>query len=248
MEVDEKGDGAAGNTVAPAESRSGDYEIPSHAMEALARAKDFGEFRSLRCLRFLHLFSGPKDMIGNALRRLAEGENLKVDVLSMDKLGEGNVDLLKEHPFVDILDEAEKHSFDAAHAGFPCGSFSKARYNEGHGPKPVRSLEHIYGLPSNSEPQQREADRGTVLAVRSVEIIKTVIKSQRKRRVPQAGTLENPPGSESQFEGPAWKLPEIVKFMDVFRLETAIFNTCSYMSKQKTRWYNLAGSQELWMV
>ena len=155
----------------------------------------------------------------------------------MDKLGEGNVDLLKEHPFVDILEEAEKHSFDAAHAGFPCGSFSKARYNEGHGPKPVRSLEHMYGLPSNSSAQQKEADRGTILAVRSVEIVKAVIKSQRRRRVPQAGTLENPPGSESQFEGPAWKLPEVVSFMEKFRLETAIFNTCSYMSKQKVKWY-----------
>ena len=54
------------------------------------------------------------------------------------------------------------------------------------------TMQHIYGLPSKSPEEQQQADEGTLLASRSVEIIGTILKDQRKRRVPQAGTLENP--------------------------------------------------------
>ena len=33
--------------------------------------------------------------------------------------------------------------------------------------------------------------------------------AQRGRSVPPVGTLENPPGSETKEEGPAWELPEL---------------------------------------
>ena len=36
-----------------------------------------------------------------------------------------------------------------------------------------------------------------------------IIQSQRRRKVPEAATLENPPGSESQTEGSMWALPEV---------------------------------------
>ena len=45
---------------------------------------------------------------------------------------------------------------------------------------------------------------------RLVEVIGAILKSQRKRKVPQSGTLENPPGSETREEGPAWELPESI--------------------------------------
>ena len=220
---DPNASGVAAMPVTPAESSSSTPDAPGHVAEVLDRAKDFGEFRDGRCFRFLHLFSA------EAIRRLGKAEGLKIDILSMDKLGEGNVDLLQEHPFREMLEEAEAHSFDGAHAGFPCGSFSRARYNEGTGPSPVRSLQHMYGLPGNSSSQQAEADRGTILAVRSVEAVG--LRSQRRRRVPQVGTLENPPGSDSQFEGPAWQLQEVKTFVKNYKLDTALFNTCAYQSR-----------------
>ena len=237
MSEDPVASGVAAMSVTPAESSSSTLEVPGHVAEVLARAKDFGEFRDGRCFRFLHLFSGPRNMLAEAIKRLGKAEGLKTDVLSMDKLGEGNVDLLQEHPFKEILEEAEAHSFDGAHAGFPCGSFSRARYKEGTGPSPVRSLQHMYGLPGNSRSQQAEADRGTILAVRSVEAVKAVLRSQRKRRVPQVGSLENPPGSDTQFEGPAWQLQEVKAFVKNYKLETALFNTCAFQSRAKTRWF-----------
>ena len=105
------------------------------------------------------------------------------------------------------------------------------------GPPPVRSLQHIYGLPSNSPEEQQQADEGTLLASRSVEIIGAILKDQQKRRVPEAGTLENPPGSDTKEEGPAWELPEIKTFMDVFEGQVADYNTCAYQGDERVRWY-----------
>ena len=81
-----------------------------------------------------------------------------------------------------------------SHAGFPCGPFSKVRHRPGTGPPFVRLLEFMYGLPTNSQRQQAEADRGSLLAMRSTQITAEVIQCQRLRRVPGCGTLENPPG------------------------------------------------------
>ena len=78
---------------------------------------------------------------------------------------------------------------------------------------------------------------GTLLASRSVEIVGAVLKDQRKRRVPQAGTLENPPGSDTKEEGPAWELPEIKTFMEMFEGQVADYNTCAYQGEDRVRWY-----------
>ena len=113
--------------------------------------------------RFLHMFSGKEDVLGKCLKEMARKEGLQLEVYSLDKLGEGDVDLTKDHPFMQLKEEAEASAFDAGHAGFPCNTFSRARWNMvNRGPPPVRSLQHIYGLPPNSpeEPQQAEVPAG----------------------------------------------------------------------------------------
>lgn len=67
-----------------------------------------------------------------------------------------------------------------------------------------------------------------------------MIQCQRLRKVPECGTLENPPGSEDRLEGPAWCLPEADKFVKDFECEEAIFNTCAFQLKERTRWFKLA--------
>ena len=119
---------------------------------------------------------------------MAQREGLQIEIYSLDRQGEGDVDLTKDHPFMELKEEVNASAFDAAHAGFPCNTFSRARWNMvNRGPPPIRSLQHIYGLPSNSPEEQQQADVGTLLASRSVEIVGAVLKDQRKRRVPQAG-------------------------------------------------------------
>ena len=72
---------------------------------------------------------------------MAAKEGIQVEIYSLDVKGEGDVDLSKDHPFLELKEEA----FDAGHAGFPCNTFSRARWNMDHrGPPPLRSLQHIY--------------------------------------------------------------------------------------------------------
>ena len=220
-----------------AQANSMENPVPKRVQDALEAARDFGDFRSRRVFRFLHLFSGPKDVLGLALMREAEKEGIVIEVKSCDKLGEPKVDLLEGEPYVTFVREARDDQWDGGHAGFPCGSFSRARLRKGSGPPPVRSNRHMYGLPGLSTAQQTEADIGTILAVRSVVVVSEILESQKRRLVAQVGTLENPPGSDTQEEGPAWILPEIVKFLEYFDAEDALFNTCSFQSECRVRWF-----------
>lgn len=227
---------AAGNKSMEAEQKPW---VPKRVTEALRAAKDFAEYKTKRIFTFLHMFSGEEDVLGDALLRLARQADLKLKVMAVDRDRDGN-DLSAEQPFGDLLDMARTGDFDGSHVGFPCGSFSRARYNPGTGPPPVRSLEFIYGLPSNNQRQQAEADRGSLMAIRSSQITGEVLQGQRLRKVPECGTLENPPGSEDRREGPAWALPEVEKFMKDFECEEAVFNTCAFQMKERTRWFKPA--------
>ncbi len=40
--------------------------VPQRIRKALEKAKDFGQFKERRTFRFLHLFSGEKDALGDA--------------------------------------------------------------------------------------------------------------------------------------------------------------------------------------
>eukprot|EP00435_Cladocopium_sp_Y103_P048824 s861_g14.t1 len=218
------------------DSDGGEPWVPAMVTEALEKSPDFGTFKKTRTFVYVHLFAGAEDVLGKAIKRLADLEGLQVEIWSYDKEDNG-ADLTAEQPFGDLLDSARGGLVDGGHSGFPCGSFSRARLNEGTGPPPVRSLESIYGLMGNSARQQEEADRGTLCAVRSVQFMAEVLQSQRLRRVPECGTLENPPGSESQAEGPAWRLPEIEYFLGDFRCDVVKYNTCAFQMTQRVRWF-----------
>ena len=156
----------------------------------------------------------------------------------MDKERDGGPDMLADQPYQDLVRVAAKGDFDASHAGYPCGSFSRVRYVDTPGmPGPVRSLQHIYGLPTNSEKQQREADQGTIMCVRSLNISAEVIEASRRRGVPEASTLENPPGSDTGFEGPSWELPESKQFSEQFNILWVEYNTCAYQQRERVRWF-----------
>ena len=202
------------------------------ALELLREIGDFSQYKSRREFRFGHLFSGPRDVLRGALEKHAAREGLKIKVESYDRDGPQKQDLAADKPYTDLLDTAD--TIDGYHAGFPCGSFSMVRGRPG-GPPPVRSREFPYGLPTNDVRQQKEADTGTVLAVRSTVLGARVLDNHRKRKVGEVATLENPPGSEAGQDCPAWLLPEIANFLKEYQAVDARFNTCRYMSG-KIRW------------
>ena len=214
------------------------FEIPVRVREALSQARSFNDFKKARVFRFLHLFSGKKDVLGKELLRQSHAEGLNVEICALDREREGGPDMLADQPYQDLVRDAAKGDFDASHAGYPCGSFSRVRYVDKPGmPGPVRSLQHIYGLPANSEKQQKEADQGTIMCVRSLNITAEVIQAQRRRGVPEAATLENPPGSETGFEGPSWELPESKQFHEQFEILWVEYNTCAFQQRERVRWF-----------
>ena len=156
-------------------------------LELLRNAVDFSQFKRERTFRFVHLFSGPKDILKEAILEEAGKEGLKVEVESYDKEGPNKDDLGADKPYVDLVASAD--SIDGFHSGFPCSSFSRVRHREGGGPPPVRDRASPYGLESNDQGQQAEADRGTVLAVRSTIIGAEVLENQRKCKMGERATF-----------------------------------------------------------
>jgi len=80
----------------------------------------------------------------------------------------------------------------------------------------------------NSRKQQKEADDGTIMAARSINMAKAVATARPERKVVPVSTLENPPPTDHPEHLSAWELPE----MDAFKLleccATLVFHTCQY--------------------
>ena len=162
-----------------------------------------------RVFRFFHYFAGPNDPLADALQEAAAREGLRVDIHSVEKkVGSG--DLLADEPYGADLKEASEGRVDGFHAGFPCGSFSRLRFRQAKGyPGPVRTKKEPYGMKENSRKQQKEADDGTIMAARSINMAKAVATARPERKVVPVATLENPPPTDHPEHLSAWELPEM---------------------------------------
>ena len=124
-------------------------------------------------LIFLHFFCGKEDRLGDAVQREAEAAGLRVRVEAHD-LARGQ-DLAAPGALPNMIERARRGESAAAHSGFPCTTFTQLRWRYAEGmPGPVRSRLHVYGLPSNSQSQQAKADRGTLFASQSVEVMEAM--------------------------------------------------------------------------
>ena len=215
--------------------------VPKRVKDALEKSKDFGEFRNNREFVFLHLFAGPSDRLGKALVNVGEKAGLKVRCRAIDIKINPRDNLKDVNNWVKVVEDIDKGEYDGFHGGYPCSSFSQLRWRPSPGmPGPVRSSESPYGLPSNTVAQQAEADTGTLRATWTVSLMERQANSMRDRGLPEQGTVENPPGTKERTEGPSWDLPEIKKVMGRMNASSVEFNTCSYMSKSKVRFFKPA--------
>ena len=226
--------------VLPKEDKEGAVEakIPDRVMKALLESNSFEEFRNKRVFKFLHVYSGPKDVLATAIKAEAVKERLKCEVTSLDRQLDNRVDMSDAEQHRRLCKEVREGEYDGMHAGFPCGSFSVARWSKNPGPPPVRSTEEIYGLSTNPAERQAGADRGTMMAARSGWLMEAQVEADQERRVPSAATLENPPGDEKC--GPAWELPEIKQSLEKVGACKVPFNTCAYQPRAKVRHYKPA--------
>ena len=215
-----------------------DAKLPERVKKALEESNSFDEYRQKRVFTYLHVFSGPEDVLGKAIKFEAEKERLKCEIKSLDKLIDGKVDMSSVEQHRGLCQEVKEGVYDGMHAGFPCGSFSIARWSKNPGPPPVRSTAEIYGLSSNPPERQAEADRGTLMAAQSGWLMEAQVESDMARRVPTAATIENPPGDDRC--GPAWELPEIKQTLEKIGASKVPFNTCAFQQRLKVRHFKPA--------
>ena len=187
--------------------KGNEIKMPKRVLEVLEKAADFKEFRAKRKFRYLHLFSGDPDVLGEAVMEEGARNQIWVESVGLDRKSNDEIDLHEINTILKWKKEIEEDQWDGIHSGWPCGSFSMARWKPG-GPPPVRSRDEIYGLGSNNARQQQEADRGTLAATRSVALMKLQCQRADARGAPRVATGENPPGTDG-IEGSAWILPEV---------------------------------------
>ncbi len=96
------GDGRAGVEVKNEEEKEGERKgpeeaeepfIPERVRKALEGSKTFEEYRKARTFRFLHLYSGPRDILAREVQAAAEKARLTVETLSLDKEKDPSIDL-----------------------------------------------------------------------------------------------------------------------------------------------------------
>ena len=103
---------------------------------------------------------------------------------------------------------------DFVHFGTPCSSFSQARQDDG-GPPPIRSEEHIRGLPGLSAADQAKVELGNALAEITLALIS-------KLTLQQLWSIENPAHSY------LWKLPAMMDLANTQGVLRVEFHMCQY--------------------
>ena len=184
-----------------------------------------------RKFRFVHHFAGPRDPLGAEIHRIAKKRGMTVEVISVEK--DWGQDLCADEPFNTHLGWAKEGLIDGYHSGFPCSTFSRLRFREAEGlPPPVRTRAEPYGCKSNSERQQAECDKGTVMMARSAQMAEEVARSATSSIVIKPTTLENPPPSERSDHVSAWGMSEVVAYLRCPGVKVTQFNTCAYQAER----------------
>lgn len=210
-----------------AEGNEGDRTVTYNGKEV-----DFKGFRKERLFRFVHHFAGENDRLSVAVRHAASDRDIAVETISVEKKAEvEGGDLLANEPYHTHLRWAKEGRMDAYHSGFPCSTFSKLRWRRMEGmPQPVRSKRHPHGLPYNSPREQKEADDGSIMMARSLNITKEMVQTSRRVH-PHPGTsatLENPPESNHPEHLSVWEMDDMVEAIKELDLTKVYFNTCAY--------------------
>ena len=224
---------ASSNVQPEAQPTAKEVKIPERVKQVLKDSKDFEDFRRKRTFRYLHAYAGPEDVLGAAISKEAVKARLKCEIQSLDQQLDKKVDMADVNQHRRLLHAIKEGEYDGFHAGFPCGSFSIARWSKNPGPPPVRSTQEIYGLSSNNPSRQAEADKGTLMAAQAGWLMEGQVNSDKERRVPTASTVENPPGDDKC--APAWCLPELKDALERVDATKVPFNACAFQSKLKVR-------------
>ena len=211
-------------------------EEPERVVVEIPRGIDL-----VRVYVFLHMFSGlqrDKDLEWYLIRKGAAA-GFRVIVESMDLAYGEQYDLADQQKVKAMQSKAAKYS--GAHNGSPCSTWSRVRYRPG-GPPPLRSREHPFGLPSNSNTQQKHCNVHNMLLRNSWSILLAISLA--------GGLVSNEhPADPMRHPYPStWVLPFVKRIERLAGMFRVIFPQCLWglASKKMTCISaNLDGLQEL---
>ena len=167
-----------------------------------------------RTLRLAYFFAGVKRKasVAEELRKLCEKDGHGLQVYEVDVLiGGSEHDLLDKETQESWLGRLEAGEFDCVLLSPPCGTWSRANWANGDGPKPCRNRRHPWGIPYARAGAQRRAASGNEFIHFSIRAITAAKTAKGKGRLVRC-ILEHPEDLGRMERGePAsiWQLPEI---------------------------------------
>ena len=173
--------------------------------------------------RALHLFSGPSDR-HDGIRAILEKigwECVDVDIVNASSHGRDSSDLLDDALWQKIFSDISAGVYDFVWIGTPCSTFSRARERP-PGPRPLRSLDQIRGLPKHllTPKEQKQLDEGNFLAVKSSQAAGLCLG----RRVGFA--IENPEPVDKSVS--IFLLPEFLDLAGLPGVRSVDFDQCTH--------------------
>ncbi len=105
--------------------------------------------------------------------------------------------------------------------GMPCTTFSRARKHDGIGPGPLRTVQHIWGLPSLSDSDRYKLRQGNKLFLFTLRIMDICMACN----IPFV--VENP------FSSMAWEVPHMKRFIDRHQCRECNLDFCMYGEEWK---------------
>ena len=142
---------------------------------------------------FLDFFSGS----GHLWKALRAQLGHAATVVEIDFLHGPQFDLTKRSLQRFVANLIKKHRVIMVWLGTPCTTWSRARRGGGSGPPPIRTNEHIWGLPHLSDCDQNKINKGNLMLKFSAYIFRLCIRHK------VAVALENPHSSM------LWQTPQM---------------------------------------
>jgi len=196
----------------------------------------------VRRIRFLHLFSGlrrEKDL-GWFLVRMGAEKGFYVIVENYD-LAYGKEFDLDDQAVLDRLVQAGRSRYyQGGHNGSPCSTWTRVRFLDG-GPAPLRTRESPWGLPTNTDSQQRHCDLHSRLWRNSIRILEAIVEGGGKV------SNEHPKDPNRDPYPSTWALTPMRRFERKTQMKRVSFPQCLWgqkAKKQTTISSNLEGIDE----
>lgn len=189
--------------------------------EGIQGASEAQDFLSRRCSenvlksdRLPHRFA--LEVFAGTARITRELCKAGVPAFPLDICIDGSHDVLQPDVEHRIFNWIRNHRICFIWCGMPCTTFSRARKWDGKGPGPLRTLEHLWGLPQLSSRDQKKLSTGNRLFSFTLRLLTLC----SEYRVPFV--LENPKSSL------AWNMPPLSKFSYKYKPQTIVLDYCQF--------------------